>query len=272
MSRWAMMRRVLWLCPILFPAVALTAQQSRATRWLENCRDRRYRNYEVFCETRELTLPVTKSLSIDGRENGGAEVHGWDRSEIRVVAMVQAQDESEALARDLAKQVNVLTSGGDVRSEGPRRETRRQSWSVSYEVWVPRNTDLRMSANNGGLAVDGVDSRMDLETTNGGLDLTDVDGDVRGSTTNGGVTVRLSGDRWKGAGLDVHTTNGGVHLVVPNNYSARLETGTVNGGMNIDFPITVQGSIGRRLTTQLGQGGPTIRAVTTNGGVTIQRR
>jgi hypothetical protein len=34
----------------------------------------------------------------------------------------------------------------------------------------------------------------------------------------------------------------------------------------------VQGSIGRRLTTQLGNGGATIRAVTTNGGVTIHRR
>jgi DUF4097 and DUF4098 domain-containing protein YvlB len=272
MSRWAMLRRVLWLAPIVLPVTMLAAQQSRATRWLESCRDRRWRDYVAFCETRELTLPVTKSLSIDGRQNGGVDVHGWDRNEIRVVAMVQAQDESEAAARDLAKQVNVMTSGGDVRADGPRRESRRQSWSVDYEIWVPRNTDLRMSANNGGLSVDGVDSRMDLETTNGGLNLTDVDGDVRGSTTNGGVTIQLAGDRWRGPGLDVRTTNGGVHLIVPNNYSARLETGTVNGGMDINFPITVQGSIGRRLTTQLGNGGATIRAVTTNGGVTIQRR
>jgi hypothetical protein len=268
-----MLRRLLWLGPIVFStATTLAAQQSRATRWLENCRDRRWRDYVVFCETREMTLPVTKSLTVDGRQNGGAEVHGWDRNEIRVVAMIQAQDESDAAARDLAKQVNIVTSGGDVRADGPGRQSRRQSWSVDYEIWVPRNTDLRMSANNGGLAVDGVDSRIDLETTNGGLSLTDVGGDVRGSTTNGGVTVRLAGERWSGSGLDVRTTNGGVHLIFPSNYSARLETGTVNGGMDINFPITVQGSIGRRLTTQLGNGGATIRAITTNGGVTIQRR
>jgi hypothetical protein len=46
----------------------------------------------------------------------------------------------------------------------------------------------------------------------------------------------------------------------------------VNGGMDINFPITVQGNIGRRLTTQLGNGGASIRAITTNGGVTIRRR
>src|SRR4029453_12705310 len=69
MSRWAMLRRVLWLAPIVLPVTMLAAQQSRATRWLESCRDRRWRDYVAFCETRELTLPVTKSLSIDGRQN-----------------------------------------------------------------------------------------------------------------------------------------------------------------------------------------------------------
>jgi hypothetical protein len=60
--------------------------------------------------------------------------------------------------------------------------------------------------------------------------------------------------------------------VVPEKYNAQLETGTVNGGMRIDFPITVQGTIGRRLTTKLGDGGPPVRVTTVNGGVTIRRR
>jgi hypothetical protein len=263
---------LLWLGAFALAAGELTAQQTRSARWMENCRERGRRDYARFCETREMTIPATRSLSVDGRENGGATVHGWDRNEIQVVAFVQAQDESESEARELARAVNILTSGGDVRADGPRRTGRRQSWSVDYEIWVPRRTDLRMSANNGGLSVEGVDSRIDLETTNGGLTLTDVDGDVRGSTTNGGVTVQLAGDRWRGSGLDVRTTNGGIHLLFPSNYSARLETGTVNGGMDINFPITVQGNIGRRLTTQLGNGGATIRAITSNGGVTIRRR
>ena len=53
-----------------------------------------------------------------------------------------------------------------------------------------------------------------------------------------------------------------------------FETRTVNGGLRIDFPITVQGELtGRRgLSTTLGAGGPLIRARTTNGGVTVRRR
>ena len=43
--------------------------------------------------------------------------------------------------------------------------------------------------------------------------------------------------------------------------------------MNIDFPVTVQGHFnGHRIETDIGGGGPTIRAVTTNGPLTVRRR
>jgi len=55
-------------------------------------------------------------------------------------------------------------------------------------------------------------------------------------TQNGGVTATLSGSSWRGRGLDLRTTNGGVSLSIPRAYNARLETGITNGGMNIDSP------------------------------------
>jgi hypothetical protein len=60
-------------------------------------------------------------------------------------------------------------------------------------------------------------------------------------------------------------------MSVPENYSAHLETGTVNGHLSVDFPVTVQGRITRELAVNLGSGGPTVRAMTTNGGVRIKR-
>ncbi len=249
---------------------AAGAQSTRASRFVENCQHA-WRDDEQFCETRDITVPASASFTVDGRDNGSVTVHGWDKPGIQVTAMIQAHAETEADARDLAKQVTISTSNGELRADGPDNR-RRTSWAVSYEVWVPKHTALELRARNGGISVDAVDSRMELETTNGGLSLSDVAGDVHGTTVNGGVTAELAGDKWSGAGLDLRTSNGGVRLYIPENYSAQLETGTVNGGMDIGFPITVQGSFGRRLTTQLGSGGPTIRATTTNGGVSIRRR
>ena len=255
----------------LLAATSAGAQANRGERFMDNCNRGGGGDQERFCETRTLTVGAVKALNVDGRTNGGISVHGWDRGDIQVLAMIQGNAESEAEARDIVKGVNVVASGGEIHAVGPSTG-RRESWSVSYDIYVPRQTDLTLTANNGGVSIESVTSHINAETENGGLTLTDVHGDVQGRTVNGGINAELTGDRWIGGGLDLRTSNGGVRLTIPSNYSATLETGTVNGSINVDFPVTVQGRIGgKQFTTQLGAGGATVRAMTTNGGVTIRR-
>jgi hypothetical protein len=252
----------------------LLAQRSRsAERWLDDCRSGRHfgdRDREQFCDVREQTIGARSMLRVDGRENGGIDVIGEDRSDILVISKIQAQAGSQSDAKDLADKIRIEI-GDDVRADGPSTRW-RSSWSVSYEIHVPRKISLDLSATNGGIAIENVDGRLELETTNGGISLKSVAGNVRGSTSNGGIDVELTGDRWSGEGLDVRTTNGGIDVAIPANYNARLETGTTNGGMDIGFPVTIQGRLNRRLTTQLGDGGPPVRIITTNGGVVLRRR
>jgi DUF4097 and DUF4098 domain-containing protein YvlB len=260
-----------------FPALGQRESRdpgSIADYFMDHCRDSGTRSDEDrvrFCDVRERRIAAPSRLDVDGQQNGSVSIHGWDRSEVLVLAKIQTDGEDASDARDLASAISIQTDGGRVRAEGPRTR-RRQSWSVSYDVWMPRQTDLRASTQNGGISVEDVDARLDLSAVNGGLNLRGVSGDVHGETTNGPLNVDLDGDQWRGPGLDLRTTNGPVHLAIPDGYSAQLETGTVNGAMRIGFPVTVQGMIGRRLTTQLGRGGASIRATTTNGPVEIQRR
>lgn len=243
--------------------------------FLDRCREGRngWNDDRVrFCDVREKRISAPRLLDVDGQQNGGVSVHGWDRSEVLVLAKIQAEGEDASEARDLASGIEIQTDGGRVRADGPSTR-RRQSWSVSYDIWAPRQTDLRVSTHNGGIGVDDMDSRLELGAVNGGITLHGVSGDVRGETTNGPLNVTLDGNQWRGPGLDLRTTNGPVNLEIPEGYSARLETGTQNGGLRIGFPITLEGGmVGRRITTQLGRGGATIRAITTNGPVEIRRR
>lgn len=225
---------------------------------------------ERFCEIREVTLPAGRStIAIDGGPNGGIRVRGWDRNEIRLVMKVQAHASSESRAQELAQGVKVATDG-PIRASGPDKG-RHEWWSVSYEAFVPMRSDLDLETLNGGIRIADVHGRIRFSVTNGGVSLASLGGDVSGRSTNGGVHVDLAGSTWDGAGLDVQTTNGGATLSVPSGYSAHLETGTTNGGLKFDFPVTVQGRLNKRLSVDLGNGGPTIRVVTTNGGVTIKR-
>jgi len=227
---------------------------------------------EQHCEVRDSTMPAGP-LNVDAGQNGGIVVEGWDRNEIRVRAIVRGNAREAARARELAGLVQVQAGGGRVYATGPDN-MRREGWSVSYRINVPRKNDLDLRASNGGITIVDVTGNMRFDTTNGGVKLQNIGGRVNGETRNGGLNVMLSGNRWVGEGLDVETSNGGVTLSLPDNYNAELETRTVNGGLRIDFPITVQGELtGRRgLTTTLGSGGPLVRVRTTNGGVKISRR
>ncbi|MGH7677279.1 MAG: DUF4097 family beta strand repeat-containing protein [Gemmatimonadaceae bacterium] len=271
------MRNRLLSLALLCIAGPIVAQETRtstyAQRLMRDC-DRWYdnRDRERFCEVRDMTLKAPqRSLFVDGRDNGSVTFYGWDKNEVLVRAVVQTWADSRGEAEALAKEIKIETDGDRVRSDGPLNR-RYASWAVSYEVWVPRKTNLEADTHNGGVTVEGVEGRMALSAVNGGIGLRQVAGDIRARTTNGGVSAYLDGQTWRGTGLDLETTNGGVVLEIPRGYSAELETGTVNGSMNIDFPITVQGYIGRRINTKLGSGGPRVRATTTNGGVRIRER
>jgi DUF4097 and DUF4098 domain-containing protein YvlB len=269
------MRKTLLTLALVLAAAPLAAQErgSRAERFMRNCDDfYGDRDRERFCEVRDVTMKApARSLFVDGRDNGGVSFYGWGKNEVLVRALIQTNADTRAEAQALAKEIKIVTDGDRVRADGPANR-RYANWSVSYEVWVPRKSNIEADTHNGGISVDSVEGRMELHAVNGGIHLRSTAGDVRAETTNGGVTATLDGTTWRGEGLDLQTTNGGVSLEIPRGYNARLETGTVNGGMNIDFPITVQGFIGRRITTTLGQGGPRVRATTTNGGVRIRER
>ena len=262
-------RSLLLSALLIFTSVAVCAQD----RGKLTCRDndswdnRLQRN----CEIREQTLaPSGGPIAIDGRQNGGVAVKGGDQNQVFVRARVQANAPTLDEAKALGQQVRIETSGARIFASGPDNR-KDYYWEVSYEVFVPRRADLDVETHNGGISIAEVNGKIDFNATNGGVVLRKVGGTVHGSTTNGGLVIELGGDRWDGETLDVSTTNGGVVMSVPENYSAHLETGTVNGSVSVDFPVTVQGQLTKQIALNLGSGGATVKATTTNGGVRLKR-
>lgn len=229
------------------------------------------RNGQVtHCEVREQSVAFAGRLAVDAGVNGGVSVKGWDSAGVLVRARVEASAADEGSAASLGAQVRVDVSAGQVSASGPS-PSGNGGWSVSYEIFVPRRGDLNLKANNGGISISDITGNIQFQTTNGGVTLRRLAGDVEGKTSNGGLTVELGGARWEGAKLDARTSNGGVNVSMPENYSAHFETATVNGHLNLDFPMTVHGEIGRALSTDLGAGGATVHLETINGGVNVKR-
>ena len=232
----------------------------------------RWDNTEHVCEVRELTIDAKwKTITVDGGINGGISVEGWNKDQIRIRAKVKAWDGDEEDAEETLQKIEIKTDGHTIQAEGPKMKGGRRGWSVSYEITVPKKSNLDLETLNGGISIDDVEGEIRAEAVNGGLVLSQLAGDVDVHTTNGGVSVELHGKKWIGRGLDASTTNGGVKVWIPEDYNAELETGTVNGSVDFDFPITVQGKISKKIKATLGDGGPKIRVTTTNGGVRLKK-
>jgi len=260
-------RRVATLTITALAFAGIAHAQDRVVADDEWCDGHDRNDGDAYCEVREWTLEAPDGLTVDATPNGGISIEAWDRDQMLVRAKVHAWAESGTRAKEIASEIEVGT-GRKISSSGPRNRE-QEGWSVSFWIMVPSGTDLDLASTNGGITIDGMQGTSRFRTTNGGIHLEDVGGDVEGRTTNGGVHIALSGSKWVGEGLSVTTTNGGVRLSVPKGYSAHLEAATTNGGLDLGFPVTVQGKIDRRLSVDLGNGGPTVKVVTTNGGVRV---
>ena len=224
---------------------------------------------ERACEIRETVL-TARPLTVTPSRNGGVEVQVWDRPDVLLRAVVAVWAPSATEAQQRLGAVQIETSGSIRLRSGDSRDV-----AVSFRLYVPRESDITLTTVNGGVTVSGVHGTVRIQAQNGGVSLVDVGGDVRARAQNGGLSVRLAGSRWEGRGLDVEAANGGVSLTMPADYSAALDARTQNGGVSVNGLTGVSVERGRyaggRVVGTLGRGGPPVRAVTANGGLSITR-
>jgi hypothetical protein len=259
-------------CALLIAASFPVRARAAAAADAVTCqaRDNRDDNRVEYAEPRQQTLAQSSLNKINSSPNGRIAVHGADRADVLVHACVHTSAPTAQEAKSLASQIQIARGPGDIEPTGPRSD-RDRNWWVSYEVWVPRQSNLDVANVNGGIRIEDVEGNIDAKNVNGGMQLTRLAGQVKTRTVNGGIKIELAGASWRGQGLDVATTNGGIHFAVPENYSANVDVSTVNGGIHCDFPISVQGKLNKHVSFQIGGGGAEIHSATVNGGVHFSR-
>jgi DUF4097 and DUF4098 domain-containing protein YvlB len=264
-------------CALLALAMftGLSYGQMRDNRDNQLSCDANRRNGAGSCEIRDITLGPSRSLEIEPGHNGGIIVKGWSQNSVRVRAVVETWASSDAAARNLTSQVHVDTSAGLIRATGPEIRgfwpNGDEGWSVSFEVFAPWSTDLKLESHNGSVTVSDIRGRITFQTHNGSIHLARVAGDVSGETHNGAIQAELQGNTWEGRQLELSTYNGGITLSMPAQYSASLQTETSRGRILSDFPVTVTGRIdSTRRDFNIGAGGPLIKVTTHNGAIRLK--
>lgn len=226
---------------------------------------------------RTLPFPAAGDLVLENR-HGSLELVGWDRPEIHVRAELSAKAEDEEAARRVLDKIDVRIENGprgvEIRTDDPRLAelTGDVYGSVRYTVSLPVDAGLRVSTVDGGIRIAGIRGAVKARTVNGSIEVVDAGEQVEARGANGGVRVEV--DRLGASGrIEAVTAHGKVVLVLPPDADADLEVRTEQGSIVTDFPVTVQGEMGKtRLKGRLGDGGASVVLRTVHGGVEIRER
>lgn len=225
--------------------------------------------------TRTYTLDAGGRFELQN-VNGAIAIEASRDGRVHVRADRIARSATEAAARELLGRLEIVET---VEPALVRLETRMPrrglleggATEVRYVVEVPEAVAVRVRNTNGRITLAGLAGRVVAETTNGGVSGLGLRGPVEVSTTNGGIDMDLAAVA--AAGVALETTNGGIRLALSSDARADISASATNGGID-SGPLAVEALevSRRRLKGRLNGGGPTIRLVTTNGGIRLSAR
>lgn len=141
---------------------------------------------------------------------------------------------------------------------------------VDFEVRVPAGVDFVGTTVNGDVFASDLPADAEVSSVNGDVEVSAA-GLARGSTVNGSITAAVGKAAWTGS-LRFSTVNGGIRITLPPDIDAEVDASTVNGSIDSDFPITVQGRMRpREFHGTIGKGGRRLELNTVNGSIELRK-
>lgn len=159
--------------------------------------------------------------------------------------------------------------------------------SVTSEAF---NGQIRISTDDGNIDAHGLKGQVRLHSGDGHIEADDLDGELNADSGDGHIRVRgrfdalalktgdgsvtaeaVSGSKISGE-WNLRSGDGSVTLRLAEGLNADLEADTGDGSINLDFPVTVSGSMSRsRIHGKMGNGGPPLVVHTGDGSIHIEK-
>ncbi|MGH9501142.1 MAG: DUF4097 family beta strand repeat-containing protein [Terriglobales bacterium] len=200
----------------------------------------------------QRTLTVTGPANIDlTTGSGNVRVRTGGSGQVEISAHIKVTNwfggDGERRVQEIQKNFPIQQSGNDIRIGHSNDSELFHNVSISYELVVPAETQLRSRTGSGGQTIEGLQGEVDIQTGSGGLKVSDIGNTVRAETGSGDVEV----DRVKG-NVRARTGSGSIHA---NDIGGGFEAHTGSGH------ITLEQTAAGAVRAETGSGGMELRGV-----------
>ena len=206
--------------------------------------------------TFQRTLMVTGPVNLDVSTGAGnIQVRTGGANQVEVTGHIKVADWFVSDREDKLKRIEqdppIQQTGNSIRIGHLDDPELSHSVSISYEVTVPSQTELRTHSGSGSQTVEGIRGPLEIDSGSGGLKVSEVGDQVRAATGSGNIEL----DHVKGSvraktgsgsirasdiagGFEADSGSGRIALEQTAPGSVRAETGS--GGMEL---LGVRGSL-----------------------------
>jgi hypothetical protein len=259
--------------------LAMAAMLGAAPAWAQNEKRTVYTEHDFRWQGH---LKAGETLEVIN-QNGQIEATSATGDEARTAGTWRGDAERELFIEVVEYPDGVTICAVHAKDKAPGRchhggvSSESSSWSwhgnrakIDFDVQVPRGVNFHALTTNGSVVGRNLASVVEATTTNGNVEVSTSEW-ASATTTNGGIRVSMGGAKWTGE-LKVRTTNGSVEVTMPASAEFRVDAATTNGGIQTDFPVTVQGSFNsKELSGTVGGGGRELKVATTNGTIKLMK-
>jgi hypothetical protein len=297
----------------MFAAAALLA----ATPPAAHGQRERYR--DEYASRIDTTIAFSRNGTVELQAGAGEIiVSGWSRDQVRVRATSErsalrldvspshlslglrspgsrSSDTRFEVTVPIGARVRANSSSGDIRITGSKGEVEARTQRGDIVVEDAAG-NVEINALSGDVQASDIAGGLRVGVLNGDVRIRQVTGEVEVKTVSGEIYLREARSRFVRLGstsgdivfdgaidaagrYELQTHSGDVDLTLPANTGAQLTVSTYSGGIESDFPLTLDpglqggaGSRGKAFTFTLGRGGPRITAETFSGDITIRSR
>ncbi len=225
---------------------------------------------------------ATASVTVTSRGTGNSQAEA-DSDLAKVAVSINQSGDTITVTAKRTDQPNATNSGADVTVSLPRASSLQLTTSngrveavnvtgsitvrtSNGDVTTRQGSGIDVQTSNGAVTAANPTGSLSLQTSNGSVDVlgaTDVTATVQ--TSNGHIAFNGS---LAAAQQTFGTSNAGLTLQLPSAASFSIDAHTSNGTVRTDFPLTTTKD---GLSGQVGTGGATIHASTSNGDLSVTK-